>query len=487
MLNDCGVDSLILTSMLKNLLAPCTLVICALFISAQLYGQNDSIPKKRFREYHRTFQISLFPGISTNGVFSGAFYNKYSLNIFGGASAGNRVLEIGLMTNTNFRKTNGIQIAGLANVIGANTFLNLTQSEERTLIHDDFEVNFQGIQFGGFLNYIYNNFKGIQITGGMNVVGDNFEGFQLAGIGNSAGGYSQGVHIAGLYNVVHESMAGFQISTLFNFTDEELSGTQIGLINKARAMMGKHSTPPTERRGLQIGLINFSRAMHGTQIGLINFGGASRGKQFGLINFYNRSGTKVNARNGTPVGILNFGSKGSSVRMYYNELFPSTLEYTTGNCLNCTYTQSEMPYDDFNKIFNQNALFVGYDYWNQTWGFGYGFQKLLYNKFSMLPTSPHNEKRMMMYGVRFIHLNRSMSFDKTFNLVTRLNFDWGSCRWGNKRHWYYWFAGVSLNYFIEDTAGEEEVYSISSIQFSLPEVNGMKSSFWPGYTFGLQF
>lgn len=435
---------------------------------------------KRIPEKERTFQISLLPGISTNGVASGSYYNKFSLNIFGGLSAGNHHVEFGLISNVNLKKTTGIQFAGIGNVIGANAFVNLTLSEERALIHDDFESNFTGIQLGGLLNYVRDNAKGIQFSGGLNVVGLNFTGFQFAAIGNSSGGGLKGTQISGFYNVAGDYVAGMQISTLFNYTNGALSGTQLGLINKALRMSGKKSTPPSKARSLQIGLINFCREMEGIQIGLINFGGALRGKQFGLINFFQRMGTKEYSRNGTPVGLVNIGSYGSALQLSHNEIFTALLEYTTGNCLNCTYTQSRMPFADGNKIFNQNSLIFGYNYWMETWGFGYGFQKMLYNKHSMRPNDKLNEKRLISYGIKFLHLNRQWSFDKTFNLVTKLNVEIGK-RYGSR----YLFVGASINYFLFEHEGLEE-YIFQTATINTGKVFDLSSQAWPGYTIGVK-
>lgn len=466
----------------------CTLTFC-LALLADCLAQQDSTsrPVRRFREYKRVFQIGLFSGISSNGVSSGFYYNKISINLISGASAGNRLIEIGGISNTNFKKSNGIQLAGLANMIGTNAFLNLTLSEERSLIHHEFECNFEGIQLAGFLNYVLDRADGILIAGGMNHAGRSFDGFQIAGIGNSSGGTSSGVHIAGLYNVAHESVAGLQIAGVFNFTDEELSGTQIGLINKARWMKGKKSTPPTSRRSLQIGLINFSKEMDGTQIGLINFGGATRGKQIALINFFHRLPSKEPVYMGTPIGLLNFGSYGTYYRLYYNEIFSTNFEYTTGNCVNCTWTQSTMPYWDQNKKQNQNALIFGYDHWKNTWGFGYGFQKVLYSKSSMNPKDINNAKRVITYGARFIHLNRDKKVDENFNLVTRLNFDWGKFKWGKAYRSYYWFIGASINYFIFEPDTDQPEYTVNSIEISTGQLFDLKTKFWPGYNVGLHF
>src|SRR5690242_17643832 len=88
----------------------------ALLISFSVLGQNgdDKEEKKRtIRFYERAFQLSLFPVISTNRIYSGSYFNKYSLNLFGGLTAGNRNFEIGLITNSHFQSSSGLQFAGL--------------------------------------------------------------------------------------------------------------------------------------------------------------------------------------------------------------------------------------------------------------------------------------------------------------------------------------------------------------------------------------
>jgi hypothetical protein len=460
-----------------------TLVYCPLLVAFSL-AQAQETDKKKIKTYERRFQFSIFPGISTNGITSGSYFNKYSFNLFGGLSAGNHFVELGLITNSHFQSSTGFQLAGLANISGTNAYINLTLSEERALIHNDFEVNNQGVLVAGLLNYTLNHASGILFTGGFNHTGNDFKGFQVAGIGNSTGGFSSGVHIAGVYNVVNESVAGIQISTFFNFADGQLSGSQIALINKARWMKGKNSTPFTKARSLQIGLINLSREMHGTQIGLINFGGEMRGKQIGLINFFQRWKSKENANAGTPIGILNLGSFGSIMRLSVNEIFMANFEYTTGNCLNCTWTPAGpvgMPYVGRNKIKNQNALILGFDPLQDRWGFGYGFMKILTNKVTSAP-SHRNETRLMSYGIKMLHLNRDKKFDRNFNVVTRVFFDVGK-RFRST----YLFAGVALNYFVYDASAEKEGYTVRSVKIDTGRVLDFESKVWPGYTAGVQF
>jgi hypothetical protein len=356
--------------------------------------------------------------------------------------------------------------------------MNLTLSEERSLIHDGFECSITGIQFAGMLNYVRDHATGIQVSGGLNVIGRDYTGFQLAGVGNSAAGFTQGIQLAGLYNISGESMGGIQVSALFNFVNGRFSGTQIGLMNKAAQMMGRRSMPPTPGRSLQIGLINVSKANHGLQIGLINFGGEMRGKQIGLINFLGPP-SKENVRRGTPIGLLNLSTTGPLFRAYTNEVFLTSVEITTGNCLNCTYVfGSNMPFNDANKIFNQNALIFGYDGLAKTWGFGYGFQKTLHNKFSVMPHRL-NERRVISYGLSFTHLNRSLSFDRAFNVVSKLHVHYGKQVSVGRI-----YAGVSLNYFLADA--DPELYSVRSYRITAGRALGMRAEVWPGYTFGLQ-
>jgi hypothetical protein len=171
---------------------------------------------------------------------------------------------------------------------------------------------------------------------------------------------------------------------------------------------------------------------------------------------------------------------GSYVRITYNELFPINLERSTGNCANCSAVLgSQMPYDENWKKFNQNPLLVGYNPANDSWGFGYGFQRLLFNKFSMVPTPANmlkNEKKMISYGLRVIHLNRSMKFDRIFNLVSRLNVDYGIRVRG-----IHFFAGVAVNYFVQEVHEPRNVYAVQSMRIPTGKVFGLNSSVWPGY------
>jgi len=57
----------------------CAALLCLIIHSINGHCQVE----KKIRQYERTFQFSLLPGISTNGIYSGSYYNKFSLNLFG--------------------------------------------------------------------------------------------------------------------------------------------------------------------------------------------------------------------------------------------------------------------------------------------------------------------------------------------------------------------------------------------------------------------
>lgn len=453
--------------------------LTVLFLTVSFSSTIAQINPKKNRP--RLFQLSLLPGISTNGTESGSFYNKYSLNIFGGLSAGNEIIEVGLLTNVNIVKTTGIQISSLGNIVAANKLLNPMIDLEKAKSSEDKEplLAFKGIQVSGLLNFIGDKGEGIQISGVSNVVSGSFKGFQMSGLGNSVGGeYLTGIQISSLYNLTGGDVRGLQVSLGFNYAKNRMSGSQIGFVNKARVIYGRKSTPPSSTTGMQIGLINFTKAMDGLQIGLINFGGAVRGKQIGIINFFQREPSKKNVRMGTPIGLLNIGTLGTFVRISTNEILTFNAEVSTGNCLNCTWTQSGMPYHDRFIIYNQNSLIVGHNTINGAWGIGYGFQKVLYNKASMLPV-PANEKTMLSYGVNFIHLSdKPFKLDNMFNLVTRIN---GSA--GIRLSIIYLFAGTSVNFFVSDVNSTRESNGLSLL-------HGQDRQNWSlslGYHFGLHY
>ena len=187
----------------------------------------------------RPFQISVVPGLSTHGQLSSQVVNNFSLNIFGGYTAG----------------TNGFEIGGLFNI-------------------DKKEVKY--FQAAGLFNSVGGAVKGFQAAGINNFVQDNVEGMQAAGINNFVTGKMSGFQVAGIYNHVSDSVKGVQIAGVGNFSKEKVSGVQIA---------GVSNLSNREMNGVQIaGVVNYAKKLKGVQIGLINIADTSAGYSIGLIN-----------------------------------------------------------------------------------------------------------------------------------------------------------------------------------------------------------
>src|SRR6476619_2282468 len=66
----------------------------------------------------RPFQVSLTPGLSSHGKMSGQVVNNFSLNVFGGYTAGTNGVEIGGLFNIDKKEVRYFQAAGIFNVVG---------------------------------------------------------------------------------------------------------------------------------------------------------------------------------------------------------------------------------------------------------------------------------------------------------------------------------------------------------------------------------
>ena len=158
---------------------------CIIILLFTLNTFRVTVSQAQNKYVEKTFQLSLAPGISTNGINSGWYFNNYSLNIFSGIAAGSRHLEIGGISNLSLKYSTGIQIAGAANVVGSNAFINLSLREERKLIIDEeFRSYFKGLQVAGGVNFVRDDVWGAQFTGGFNVTNRSMIGLQVAGLGN---------------------------------------------------------------------------------------------------------------------------------------------------------------------------------------------------------------------------------------------------------------------------------------------------------------
>jgi hypothetical protein len=187
----------------------------------------------------RPFQASILPGIGSHGKLSGQVVNNFSLNMFGGYTAGTNGVEIGGLFNIDKKGVKYFQAAGLFNAVGGPV---------------------EGVQTAGINNTVLDSVKAFQTAGISNFVKGKFAGFQTAGIYNHVGDSLKGVQVAGVANFVRKKVTGVQVAGVINFSNKETSGAQIaGVINYSKKL-----------RGLQIGLINISDTSEGFSIGLIN-------------------------------------------------------------------------------------------------------------------------------------------------------------------------------------------------------------------------
>jgi hypothetical protein len=69
----------------------------------------------------RPFQLSLVPGISTQGKMSGQVVNNFSFNLLGGYTGGTNGLEVGGLFNIDKKDVKYLQAAGLFNIAGGKT------------------------------------------------------------------------------------------------------------------------------------------------------------------------------------------------------------------------------------------------------------------------------------------------------------------------------------------------------------------------------
>lgn len=420
--------------------------------------------------FNRIFQFSLAPGISTNGMHPGGYTNYFSFNLTSGYSAANYLLELGAISNLNERETRGLQIAGIANVIGGNSFAGLLQKEIDKRKREGFEANLSGAQFSGVANIVLNNVFGWQTSGGVNVVKGSLQGFQVAGVSNTVYQYTFGVQLAGLYNVSAESMDGVQVATLFNITQGELYGAQVGLLNNAGIIHGINSFDGQYPTGLQLGLINMAKRMNGFQVGLINISGRMQGTQIGLVNIY-RNGKTLGTRDGTSIGLVNIGS---SVKLlaYTSDIFYTNIELSTGTVKNARINE------DMRRKEIQNALIYawipGSSGDRQAWAAGYGLKKYYFNRSA---TPGMNSFRFISFGADWMHINHDRKkITKELSLLSRPFVSAGT-RLHPKNHICFFFASVAYN--IYRSASDNRIASL------VDGGGNSKIQHWPGFAVGV--
>lgn len=187
----------------------------------------------------RPYQVSVVPGLSTNGKLNSQVINNFSFNIFGGYSGGTNGFELGGLFNIDKKDAQYVQVGGLLNIIGG-------------------QMN--GLQVGGISNTVLDSAKGMQTGGVSNFTKGRFSGMQLAGVYNHTGARFDGAQVAGVVNFTNHGTNGLQVAGVGNISSREIKGVQVaGVFNYTRRL-----------KGVQIGLINVSDTSSGYSIGLIN-------------------------------------------------------------------------------------------------------------------------------------------------------------------------------------------------------------------------
>lgn len=444
-----------------------TVLIIFLLQSGFIHGQIEAAGKKKI------FQVSLAPGLGTNGMHPGNFVNYVSVNLTSGYSASALLFEIATISNLNTDRTLGFQIAGLANLTGANAYGGLSKKEQEQKLKNGFTSYLTGAQISGLTNIVVGYVYGAQFTGGINLVKGALIGVQLSAFSNIVYKYSFGVQASGLFNVSAASMNGVQLSGFSNYTKGEMAGLQLSLLNQAGDIEGKNSFDNTQPTGVQLGLVNIANRMNGLQIGLVNFAKRSQGTQIGLINFY-KSGRLSDSKDGTAIGLLNIGDLGY-VSVYMNEIFGLNYEIATGTRKNARIKL------DRRNVYVENALIYSHQsFKHDSWGMGYGLKKMFFNR-SELPGM--TESRFISYGMDVQHINLNAGeITKDLSLLTRLKFMAGK-RIAPKLFGVNWFVSMSLNAYWNNI----DISIAPTFLTSSSQIGNAKVEYWPGFSVGLLF
>jgi hypothetical protein len=207
----------------------------------------------------RPYQISVVPGLSSHGLYNSQIIDHFSLNMFGGYTAGIDGFEAGGFFNINRGDVRYFQAAGIFNLVGGNV---------------------SGVQLAGIYNQVFGTVSG----------------FQVAGIINKAAHFSQGVQLAGFGNIA-QNRSSFQISGLFNYGGDQTSVQFASFLNIAHAV---HRT--------QIGLVNIADSSD-YPVGLINW--IKTGEKTLSLESDETGAAQLNLRSGGRVlyGVIGAGYK----------------------------------------------------------------------------------------------------------------------------------------------------------------------------------
>ncbi|WP_421874844.1 hypothetical protein [Marinoscillum sp.] len=304
------------------------ITLIALLLAVQLaYAQNPDFVQ--FKPFH----FGVVPGFGSTGVYGLKYEHNVSINLFSGHAYANNILSIAGISHFQVQRSQGINIAGISNILGAYPFLKVRQ-------HRDSLAEFGAIQVAGLINGVNGGGFGGQLSGGINLVTGTLDGIQISSIHNDVNKALSGGQISLVSNRVGDMALGFQsalvvnrarmmsgtqLFALFNYVNHELDGLQFGGFN---AVSNRNSHIYRENRfyWMQLGLFNLAfENGDGYQVGLVNYGKDIGFAQLGLINISDKIPQY-------PVGLLNLaGDINGFLRAHTNRMFRYNIEMATGS------------------------------------------------------------------------------------------------------------------------------------------------------------
>lgn len=345
----------------------------------------------------RNFQFSFLPFVGTNGRMSGSVYNRYSINLLGGYSRGNKLLEVGGVFNITKENMIGGQFAGFFNAVGDSV---------------------KGGQFAGFLNITGKSMQGFQGSGFMNINSGTTNGVQGAGFMNMNAKEVNGVTAAGFINVNSKQVRGLQIAGFMNVCNDTLHGiTGAGFLNVTNA-----SKRSLEGAGF-MNLTDFGKENHqiagfmnitkkgSTRIqasGFFNTAHVLTGAQVGFINY-------CDSAKGIPIGFLSFVKSGlHQIEFSADEVFYTNASFRTG-------------VRAFYNVISYGIQPTGTNFWNIGYGFGTSFKLAAKSRMDITLSSHHvssggfylatSELNRLYVGMEYkLAKKMSVAVGPTFNL-----------------------------------------------------------------------
>lgn len=264
-------DTLIITNSEKS-----HFWLAKLFVSSRMRAQSRNLSNFFIA---LPFQASLTPGLSTHGRLSSQIINKFSLNIYGGYTAGVNGVEIGGLFNISKKDARYLQMSTTFNAVAGR---------------------FTGVQVSGIYNQVLDSLKGVQISGLAGFINKDLLGVQISGVGNVTKGDVHGAQMSLLGNVSGKSIRGLQMAILFNYA-KNLKGVQIGVINVADTSSG-----------YSVGLLNIVKKGSGAfsvyANELVPFNIAWKSGSRKLYNIFN-IGSQMNSTSKAYVFGFGFGSE----------------------------------------------------------------------------------------------------------------------------------------------------------------------------------